>query len=54
MLAPLKIPQGLCTQWTATDHTGAPPPCPCTADLPQRAEVGVKWLQPVLAADWPG
>ena len=40
-------------QWTATDHIRAPPPCPSTADLPQRAEVGDQWSQPVLAADWP-
>ena len=33
-------PQSLSTQWTATDHGGAPPPCPCTADPLQRAEVG--------------
>ena len=42
------------TQWTATDHVRAPPPCPCTADPPQRAEVGGQWSQPVLAAAWPG
>ena len=33
---------------------GAPPPCPCTADPPWRAEVGGQGAQPVLAADWPG
>ena len=31
-------PQALNTQWTATDHSGAPPPCPCTAN-PQRRVV---------------
>ena len=31
----------------------APPPRPCTADLPQTMEVGGQWSQPVLAADWP-
>ena len=46
-------PKGQCTQWTATDHIGAPPPCPLTADPPQMAEVGGQWSQPVLAADWP-
>ena len=40
-------------QWTAMDHIGAPPPFPCTADPPQRAEIGGQWSQPVLAADWP-
>ena len=34
-------PQSLCTQWTATHHVEALPPCPCTADPPQRVEVGV-------------
>ena len=38
---------------TATD-IGVLPPGPCTADPPQRAEVGGQWLQPVLAPDWPG
>ena len=47
-------PQGQHTQWTATDHVGAPPPCPCTADPLWRVEVGGKWSQPILAADWPG
>ena len=32
----------------------APPPWACTADPPGRAEIGNKWSQPVLAADWPG
>ena len=45
-------PQSLHLQWTATDHTGAPPPCSCTTDR-QRAEVGGQWSQPVLA-DWSG
>ena len=31
---------GQSTQWTATDHVRAPPPCPCTADPPWREEVG--------------
>ena len=47
-------PQGQRTQWTATDHVGAPPPFPCTADPPWRVEVGGQWSQPILAADWPG
>ena len=25
--------QSLCTQWSATDHAGAPPPFPCTQTL---------------------
>ena len=29
-------------------------PAPCTAELPQRVEVGSQWSQPVLAAEWPG
>ena len=33
-------------------HIGAPPPCPCTADPPWRAEVGGQWSQPILAAEW--
>ena len=36
------------------EHVGAPPPCPCIADPPQRAEVDGQWSQTVLAADWPG
>ena len=40
------------TQWTATDHIRTPSPRPSTADPPQRAEVGGKWSQPILAADW--
>ena len=47
-------PQGQHTQWIAIDHLGASPPCPCTADPPQRAEVDGQWLQPLLAADWLG
>ncbi|KAF6094687.1 hypothetical protein HJG60_011797 [Phyllostomus discolor] len=27
------------TQWTATGHVGALPPCPCKADLPRRVEL---------------
>ena len=50
---PLRKPQIQHNQWTATDQAGAPPPCPCTADPPQRAEDGGKCSQPVLAADWP-
>ena len=46
-------PQSLCTQWTARDHIGAPTPCPYTADPLQRVEVGGRWSQPVLTADWP-
>ena len=46
--------QSLHTQWTGEDHVGAPLPCPCTADPPQRVEVCGKWSQPILAADWPG
>ena len=46
--------QSLHTQWTATDHVGAPPPRPGTADPPQMVEVGGQWPQPVLAADGPG
>ena len=46
--------QGQHTQWTATDHDGAPTPCPCSADPPQRAEGVGKQSQPVLVADWPG
>ncbi|XP_053518864.1 RAD51-associated protein 1 isoform X5 [Artibeus jamaicensis] len=46
-------PEGLNTQWTATDHIGVPPPCPCTADPPWKAVSG-EWSQPVLAADWFG
>ena len=51
--APLWKPQSLCTQWTATDHVRAPPPCPHTADPPWKVEVGGQWSQPVLAHDWP-
>ena len=51
--APPGKPQGQHTQWTATDHIGAAPPCPCTADLPGRAEVGGQCSHPVLATDWP-
>ena len=51
--APPRTPQGQHTQWTATDHIGAPPPCPYTADPPQRAEVAHKQSQAILAADWP-
>ena len=40
--------------WAATDHVGVPPPCPCTADPPQRVEVGGRWSQPVVVADWTG
>ena len=47
-------PQSLCTQRTAIDYVGALPPCPCTADAPQRVEDGGQWSQPVLEADWPG
>ena len=47
-------PQGQRTQWTATDHVRAPPPCPCTADPPWSVAVGGHWSQPVLAVDWPG
>ena len=46
--------QSLHTKWTALDLVGVPPPFPCTADPPQRAEVGGKWSQQILAADWPG
>ena len=44
------------TQCTAPDRVGAPPPhpCPCTADPPQRVEVGGPWSQSVLEDDWPG
>ena len=42
-------PQGQHTQWTATDHIGAPSLCPCTADPPRRAGVGGQWSQPVPA-----
>ena len=42
------------TQWTVTDHVGAPSSCPHTADPPRRTEIGGQWSQPVLAADWPG
>ena len=45
---------GPLTQGTATDHNEAPLPFTCTADPPQRAEVGGKWSEPILAADWPG
>ena len=51
---PPRKPLGLCTQWTATDHIKAPPPCPCTSNPPQRAEIGGQWSQPVPAADWHG
>ena len=40
------------TYWASTDHVRAPPPCPCTADPPQKADVGGQWSQPVLAAYW--
>ena len=51
-----------CTTWETPvavnpmdiyNQVGATPPCPCTDDPPQRAEVGGQWSQPVLAADWP-
>ena len=29
-------------------------PCPYRADPPQKAEVGVQWSKPILAADWHG
>ena len=51
---PPRKPQRLHTQWIGTDVLEAPSLCPCTADPPQRAQVGGHWSQPVLAADWPG
>ena len=49
----LGLPESLHSQWKATDHFGATPPCLCTADPPWRAEVGGQWSQSVLEADWP-
>ena len=35
-------------------YVRASPPCPYIADNPQRVEVGGKWSEPILAADWLG